>query len=53
IDSTNVFVYNIYQNAFKFFRMGYASAEAYLLFLVVFVLTLGNWALQKRWVHYE
>jgi multiple sugar transport system permease protein len=53
INSTNVFVYDIYQNAFKFFRMGYASAEAYLLFLVVFVLTLGNWALQKRWVHYE
>ncbi|MGH2560075.1 MAG: carbohydrate ABC transporter permease [Thermomicrobiales bacterium] len=53
LDATNVFVYNIYENAFVFFRMGYASAQAYLLFVVVFVLTIGNWLLQKRWVHYE
>lgn len=53
LNSTNVFVYNIYENAFKNFKMGYASAQAYLLFLVVFVMTIGNWALQKRWVHYE
>jgi multiple sugar transport system permease protein len=53
LDSTNIFIYNIYQNAFQFFRMGYASAQAYVLFLVVFLLTLLNWRLQKRWVHYE
>ena len=53
LDATNVFVYNIYENAFEFFRMGYASAQAYLLFVVVFVATIGNWLLQKRWVHYE
>jgi multiple sugar transport system permease protein len=53
LDSTNVFIYNIYQNAFQFFRMGYASAQAYVLFVVVFLLTLLNWRLQKRWVYYE
>ena len=53
LDSTNIFVYNIYENAFVFFRMGYASAQAYLLFAVVFVATIGNWVLQKRWVNYE
>lgn len=53
IDATNIFIYNIYQNAFQFFRMGYASAQAYVLFVLVFVLTLLNWRLQKRWVHYE
>lgn len=53
LNATNVFVYNIYENAFKNFRMGYASAQAYLLFVVVFVFTIGNWVLQKRWVHYE
>jgi multiple sugar transport system permease protein len=53
LDATNVFVYNIYENAFQNFRMGYASAQAYLLFVVVFVFTIGNWVLQKRWVHYE
>jgi multiple sugar transport system permease protein len=53
LDSTNIFIYNIYQNAFQFFRMGYASAQAYVLFVVVFLLTVLNWRLQKRWVHYE
>jgi multiple sugar transport system permease protein len=53
LDASNVFIYNIYQNAFEFFQMGFASAQAYVLFLVVFVFTIGNFALQKRWVHYE
>jgi multiple sugar transport system permease protein len=53
LDATNTFVYNIYETGFDNFRMGYASAQAYLLFLAVFVLTIGNWLLQKRWVHYE
>ena len=53
LDSTNTFIYNIYQNAFQFFRMGYASAQAYVLFVLVFVLTVANWRLQKRWVHYD
>ena len=53
LDATNVFVYNIYENAFKNFRMGYASAQAYLLFVVVFAFTIGNWIFQKRWVYYE
>jgi multiple sugar transport system permease protein len=33
--------------------MGYASAQAYLLFIVVFLFTILNWVLQKRWVHYS
>jgi multiple sugar transport system permease protein len=53
IDSTNVFVYNIYENAFEFFRMGYASAQAYLLFIVVFAITMLSWIAQKKWVTYE
>ena len=52
LNSTNILIYDIYQNAFQYFRMGYASAQAYLLFLVVFVFTVLNWLLQKRWVHY-
>jgi len=53
INTTNVFVYNIYQNAFQYFRMGYASAQAYILFVAVFGLTMVNWFVQKRWVNYE
>lgn len=52
LNSTNILIYDIYQNAFQYFRMGYASAQAYLLFLVVFVFTMLNWVSQRKWVHY-
>jgi len=52
LDATNIFIYDIYQNAFQYFRMGYASAQAYLLFVFVFVFTILNWQLQRKWVHY-
>ena len=38
--STTVIVYEIYQKAFLYFRMGEASALAYILFLIVFILSL-------------
>jgi len=38
--STSVLVYYIYQNAFQFFQMGYASAIAYVLFFVVLFVTM-------------
>lgn len=52
LQSTNVLIYDIYKNAFENFKMGYASAQAYILFLGVLAVTLFNWILQKRWVHY-
>jgi ABC-type sugar transport system permease subunit len=52
LDASNVFVFNIYRTAFTYFQMGYASAMAYILFLVVLVVTMIQWWLQKRWVHY-
>lgn len=38
---TSTYVYNLhlYNNAFQFFRMGYASAMAYILFIILFILT--------------
>ncbi|XID93848.1 carbohydrate ABC transporter permease [Paenibacillaceae bacterium WGS1546] len=38
--STTVVVYYIYQNAFKYFNQGYASAMAYVLFAIIFAVTL-------------
>jgi multiple sugar transport system permease protein len=35
-----VLIYDIFENAFRFYRMGYASAEATVLFVIVLVLTL-------------
>lgn len=52
-NATNTIVYNIYQNAFQFFNMGYASAMAWVLFAIIFVVTLLQFRLQQRWVNYD
>lgn len=51
--ATTVIVYYIWQNAFKFFKMGYASAMAYVLFLLVLLATLAQWQVRRRWVFGE
>ncbi|AEE95364.1 carbohydrate ABC transporter permease [Mahella australiensis] len=50
--STSVLVHYLYQNAFQYFRMGYASALAYVLFLLVFLVTIVQFIFQKKWVVY-
>lgn len=50
--STSVLVYYVYQNAFQYFEMGYASAVAYVLFFVVLILTMLQFLTQKKWVVY-
>ncbi|MCL5997872.1 MAG: sugar ABC transporter permease [Chloroflexi bacterium] len=42
----------LYFNAFRFFRMGYASAMAWMLFLITLVSTLVVLRSSRRWVHY-
>jgi multiple sugar transport system permease protein len=51
--STLTVVLLIYQRAFVTFEMGYASALAYVLFAAILVLTIIQFRLQTRWVHYE
>jgi multiple sugar transport system permease protein len=51
-NATNTLVMLIYQHAFKFFRMGYASAIAYTLFGIVLIITAIQTVTAKRWVHY-
>lgn len=53
MDSTNVLVYWIYKNAFEFFNIGGASAGAYILFLIILVLTALQWKIRKKWVFNE
>lgn len=50
LNSTNVIVYWIYKNSFEFFNIGEASAGAYILFLIIFVLTYMQWIMRKKWV---
>lgn len=52
LNSSATIVYYIYQNAFKFFRIGYASALSLVLFLITLGITVFQTRLSKRWVHY-
>ena len=52
-NSTNVLVISIFLNAFKYFRMGFGAAQAYILFLLVAVITIINFRMQKKWVYYQ
>ena len=52
-NSTLFYAYQLFRQAFQYFRMGYASALAWILFLIVLTLTLLQLWLSKRWVHYD
>ncbi len=53
LDSTLFFVLYLYERAFRLFDMGYASALAWVLFLIILVLTLLVFRTQGRWVFYS
>ncbi|MBM7692569.1 multiple sugar transport system permease protein [Peribacillus deserti] len=44
---------HMWNNAFEVFDMGYASAMAWVLFIIIMILTIFNLKFGKRWVHYE
>lgn len=50
---TTVVVEQIVNNAFRYNRMGYAATMSWVLFAVIFAVTLVQLRLQNRWVHYE
>jgi len=52
VNSTLLFTLYIYQQAFTNFKMGYASAMAWLLVIVIGVLTAVAFGTSKHWVHY-
>jgi multiple sugar transport system permease protein len=47
------FVLYLFFNAFKFMNMGYASAMAWVLFVIVLALTIFQVRVSRRWVYYE
>lgn len=51
-NSTTVLSLFIYQNAFRYYEMGYAAAISWALFAIIMVFTVLQWIGQKRWVHY-
>jgi multiple sugar transport system permease protein len=52
-DSTLVYSLYLYRNAFQFFRMGYASAMGWVLFLLILAFTAVVLRSARRWVHYR
>ena len=52
-DATLFFVLHLYRNAFLYFRMGYASLLAWILFIYVMLLTLFVFRSSRGWVYYE
>ncbi|PAV30764.1 sugar ABC transporter permease [Virgibacillus profundi] len=52
LEGTSTMVYNIYEQAFTYSYMGYASAQSILLFFIIMIATLIQFYLQKKWVHY-
>ena len=53
VDSLLMPVIYLFKNAFQYFKMGYASAIAWILFIIILALTVVQLKLAPRWVHYE
>ena len=47
------YMLHLYHNAFSYFLMGYASALAWIFFLLIFILSFIQIKLSNRWVYYE
>lgn len=53
VDSTMFYALYLYRVSFYYLRMGYASAMAWMLFVVVLAATIGVLVSSKRWVYYH
>ena len=51
--ATQVMVERIYQYGFRYYRMGYAAAFSWILFVIIMVCTAIQMKGQERWVHYD
>ncbi|HLG50367.1 MAG TPA: sugar ABC transporter permease [Chloroflexota bacterium] len=52
-NATLFLVLYLYQNGFVFFKMGYASLIAWMLFAIVLIFTGIQFLVARKWVHYE
>lgn len=53
METSKTLVMMFYQNAFEYGQKGYAAAISTIIFLIVMFITMIQFALQKKWVHYE
>jgi multiple sugar transport system permease protein len=52
-NATKVIAYYIWEQAFMQYEFGYASAVAFVLFIILITLTLVQWGVRRRWVYNE
>jgi multiple sugar transport system permease protein len=52
-NTTTTMVVYLYEQGFQFFKLGLASAIAWVLFLIILVITIFQFVGQKRWVNYD
>lgn len=52
-DSTLFILLHLYRTGFEYFQMGYASAIAWVLFVIILVFTIIQFGVARRWVYYE
>jgi multiple sugar transport system permease protein len=52
VNSTLFYVYHLFNNAFRYGHMGYASAMAWILFVIILILTVLELKSAKHWVYY-
>lgn len=53
LDSTLLYVLYMFQNAFQYFKMGYATAMAWIMLIIVAIFTALIFRSSSHWVHYE
>jgi multiple sugar transport system permease protein len=53
VDSTMFYALYLYRNSFYYLRMGYASAMAWMLFVVILAATVGVLVSSRKWVFYH
>jgi len=52
-DATLFVLLHLYRHGFNYFQMGYASAIAWVLFFIILIFTVIQFATARRWVYYE
>jgi multiple sugar transport system permease protein len=53
VNSTLFYSLYLFRNAFNYLKMGYAAAMAWILFVIILILTIIQFRLAQRWVFYE
>jgi len=53
VNASRFYVLYLYEQAFENFRLGFASGQAWILFLIILALTGVQFRLSQRWVYYE